>query len=311
VCLVAFLVIVRWPREPRKASIVTEAVEIQTEEVPAEAHMTQRAVQEERLPQQWPSEEPEEVEADIVKTLQGRVTNIDPHCTMMLAVDGIGLDAGSVDLTGIRVGDAVEVTYRNEKYRNRHVNVVESVVVFDSSQHRTGQEVPPEEEPLRESAEALEWAESTEEESSGEPAPEGEREESTGEEPLRATGKVMERQANPKERPREGSEEALEREGLTQEAIQEPEEAVAREGPTAEEAFKAPEEVESDVPRTVQGSVTDYEHCTDTVTVDGIPFQPGSVDLTGIQIGDSVEITYTKNKYGKVLESIVVIERRH
>lgn len=30
-----------------------------------------------------------------------------------------------------------------------------------------------------------------------------------------------------------------------------------------------------------------------------------------IQIDDFVEITYTKNKYGKVLESIVVIETRY
>jgi hypothetical protein len=302
-------VIARWPEEARKTSIKTE--EPQEDEVFAEAPMTQRAVQEERLPEQWPSEEPEEVETDIVKTLQGHVTNIDADCTGMLAVDDIGLDAGSVDLTGILIGDVVEVTYRRKKYGKRDVNALESVEVLDSSHQRMGQEVQPEEEPLRESAEALAWVESTEEESAAEPAPEGKREESTGEEPLTAPGQVMEREANPKEKPQEGSEEALKREGLTEEELEEPEEAGAREGPTAEEALEVPEELETDLPRTVQGSVTDYEHCTDTVTVNGIPFQPGSVDLTGIQIGDFVEITYTKNKYGKVLESIVVIERRY
>jgi hypothetical protein len=280
-CLVAFLVIARWPEEAKKTSIKTE--EPQEDEVFAEAPVTQQAVQEEVLRQQWPLEEPEEVETDTVKTLQGRVTNIDADCTGMLAVDDIGFDAGSVDLTGIRIGDVVEVTYRRKKYGKRDVNVLESIAVFDSLQQRTGHEVTPEEEPLRELAEALEWEKSTEEGVSGEPATEGEREGSTQEEPLRAPGQVIGSEANPKEKPQEESGEALE----------------------------APEERETDLPRTVQGSVTDYEHCTDTVAVDGIPFQPGSVDLEGIQIGDFVEITYTKNKYGKVLESIVVIERRY
>lgn len=46
----------------------------------------------------------------------------------------------------------------------------------------------------------------------------------------------------------------------------------------------------------------------DTVVyVDGYNLDAGSVDLTGIQIGDVVEVRYIKNKYGEVLESILVL----
>ena len=64
-----------------------------------------------------------------------------------------------------------------------------------------------------------------------------------------------------------------------------------------------------DVLKTRQGRVTGIEViCTDTVVmVDGIHLDAGSVDLTGIQIGDVVEVRYIKNKYGKVLESILVL----
>ena len=247
-CLVTFLAIVIWPREAKKESIKTKEAKkesIKTEEVQelknepfAEIPMTQEAGQEGLLPQKWPLEEPEEAETDIIiKTVQGRVTNMDPDCTGMVAVDGIGLDAGSLDLTGVRIGDVVEITYKQKKYGK----VLESIVVIGSSQESTRKEVPPEEEPLGEPEEAVEWQELTEEE------------------------------------------------------------------PLKEE----PKEPEPDVyPKTMQGRVG-YEECTGMFTVAGINFQPGSVDLTGIQIGDVVEITYTRNKYGLVLESLELIERRY
>jgi len=82
-------------------------------------------------------------------------------------------------------------------------------------------------------------------------------------------------------------------------------------GGTEEEPLEAPEEAEEDFPKTIQGTVTDYEHCTDVITVNGMSFQPGSVDLAGIHVGDFVEITYMKNKYGRALESILVIESKY
>ncbi|MBW1676040.1 MAG: hypothetical protein JRF30_07290 [Deltaproteobacteria bacterium] len=49
---------------------------------------------------------------DVLKTMQGRVTGIDLICTdTVVTVDGVHLDAGSVDLTGIQIGDVVEVRY--------------------------------------------------------------------------------------------------------------------------------------------------------------------------------------------------------
>jgi len=64
-----------------------------------------------------------------------------------------------------------------------------------------------------------------------------------------------------------------------------------------------------DVLKTRQGRVTGIEViCNDTVVyVDGYNLDAGSVDLTGIQIGDVVEVRYIKNKYGEVLESILVL----
>lgn len=64
-----------------------------------------------------------------------------------------------------------------------------------------------------------------------------------------------------------------------------------------------------DVLKTRQGRVTVIEViCMDTVVyVDGYNLDAGSVDLTGIQIGDVVEVRYIKNKYGEVLESILVL----
>jgi len=71
----------------------------------------------ELLPQKEPFEEPGEAETDIIETVQGRVTGVELVCTdMVVMVDGIHLDAGSVDVTGIQIGDVVEVTYLKMKY---------------------------------------------------------------------------------------------------------------------------------------------------------------------------------------------------
>lgn len=249
-CLVTFLAIVIWPKGAKKESIKTKAAKrksIETEEIEklkneplAKTPMTQEAGQEAPSPQGWPLQEPEEAETDIIiKTVQGRVTNVDPYCTGMVEVDGIGLDAGSLDLTGVRIGDIVEITYKQKKYGSRAVNVVGSIEVIGSSKESTSKEIP------------------SEEELSGGP-----------------------------------------------------EEAEERERPTEEEPSEEAEEAETDVPKIIQGRAG-YEVCTGMFTVNGINFHSGSVDLTGIQTGDIVQITYTKNEHGLVLESLELIERRH
>ena len=44
--------------------------------------------------------------------------------------------------------------------------------------------------------------------------------------------------------------------------------------------------------------------------VDGIHLDAGSVDETGIQIGDVVEVTYRETKSGNVLHSIEILQER-
>ena len=63
-------------------------------------------------------------------------------------VDGIHLDAGSVDVTGIQIGDVVEVTYLKMKY----AKFVQSIEVLEPVE---GKRLP-KKEPLREPAKAVE-----------------------------------------------------------------------------------------------------------------------------------------------------------
>ncbi|MCK4486455.1 MAG: hypothetical protein KAU38_06820 [Desulfobacterales bacterium] len=126
-CLVTFLAIVIWPKEAKKEFIKTEEVEKLKNEPLAETPMSQEAGQEGLLPQKWPLEEPEETETDIIKTVQGPVTNYD-CCLDMVIVDGMVFKLGSVDLTGIRIGDFVEITYTE----NRHGKALESITVIET-----------------------------------------------------------------------------------------------------------------------------------------------------------------------------------
>jgi len=72
----------------------------------------------------------EEPEPDVVKTMQGQVTNIDPYCTGMVVVDGIALETFDFDpdLEGFQIGDFVEVTYIEKQYGSRNVNDLQSIV---------------------------------------------------------------------------------------------------------------------------------------------------------------------------------------
>lgn len=221
-CVATFLAIVRWPKEAKKEPIKTEQVEEPKDEVIAEVPVTQ----------QWAPDEPEEVELDIVKTLQGVVTDYDP-CIQLLTVEGFFFDTGPVDLTGIRAGDVVKAHYIEKKLGRRKVNVLKSLELIAASQQRTAQSVIPDEEPFRE------------------PQEQEENEEFTEEEPLSEPG-----------------------------------------------------ELETDIRNTMQGRVTDNDPCIQLFTVEGLHFDPGTVDLRGIGPGDYVEITYTEKQHGNVLDSV-------
>lgn len=147
--VVAFLVIPGSNKEAKRESIKAEQVENVKKEALPEPPITQKAVQEELLPQKEPFVEPEEAETDIIETVQGRVTGIELICTdMMVMVDGIHLDAGSVDLTGVQIGDVVEVTYLKKKY----AKFVESILVLEPVEDN----LLSQKEPLQEPAKAVE-----------------------------------------------------------------------------------------------------------------------------------------------------------
>ncbi len=143
--LVTFLVILKFNKEEKKESIkageVKKARKVVLPEPPItpkavqemvlpEPPITPKAVQEEPLPQKKPFVvETEEAEMYVLKTIQGRVTSIEDVChDTLVYVDGYNIPTGYVDLTGIQIGDFVEVTYRkNKKYGDE---VLESIIVL-------------------------------------------------------------------------------------------------------------------------------------------------------------------------------------
>jgi hypothetical protein len=59
---------------------------------------------------------------------------------------------------------------------------------------------------------------------------------------------------------------------------------------------------------TVEGEVTLIDWCSGVVFIDNVPFDSGSVDLSGITEGDRVKVTYSDTTKGKVIESIQKIQ---
>jgi hypothetical protein len=53
----------------------------------------------------------------LAKDMEGKVTAIDLSAKTV-TVEGVSLDAGAADLSGIAVGDAVKVTYKVEGKKN-------------------------------------------------------------------------------------------------------------------------------------------------------------------------------------------------
>lgn len=236
-CLVTFLVIVKWPKEAKKQSIKTEKVEEPKDEVVAEVPVPQEVVEEEQGPQQSPSDEAEEAELDVVKTLQGTVTNCDP-CMQGLTIGGFDFETGPVDVSGIRDGDVVKAHYIEKKLGWRKINVLKSLELIAASQQSTAERIMPQ------------------------------RKES----PRRAAAQQEE----------------------------------------AEDAMLKEEEQEPDIRYTMEGRVTDLDDCLPfVIEVEGLHFDTGNANVSGVQSGDYVEITYIKRQNGNVLHSIKVIERNY
>ena len=65
--------------------------------------------------------------------------------------------------------------------------------------------------------------------------------------------------------------------------------------------------VKKDIKGPIQGKVTIIDWCSRAVFIDDVPFNMGSLDLAGIEMGDRVKVTYTDTNQGKVIESIYVL----
>ncbi|MBN1843106.1 MAG: hypothetical protein JW883_12615, partial [Deltaproteobacteria bacterium] len=174
--LVTFLVILRSTKEAKRESMKTEKIEKVRKGALPEPPITQDPVQEELLPQKEPFEEPDEAETDIIETVQGRVTGTEYICTdMILIVDGIHLEEGSVNLSRIHIGDLVEATYIKKKA----AKIIKSIEVLEPARNK----LPPQKEPLQELEESLEWEVPTQKAPLEEPD-EADMEIQTEEEPL-------------------------------------------------------------------------------------------------------------------------------
>ncbi|MDY6836835.1 MAG: hypothetical protein SWH78_02575 [Thermodesulfobacteriota bacterium] len=290
-CVVTVLVLVRWPKETRKESIKTASVEEAQEEVVAKVAVEeQETLREDPLPEKWPQKEPEEVEMDVVMTLQGVVTNSDP-CIQLLTVEGFDFDTGPLDVSGIRAGDVVKAHYVEKRLGRRKTNVLKSVEFIAASEQSTAQRVIPqrEEAPFRAVAEQEENEEFMEEEPLPEPEKTLATRELAGKERFNGQHKEI---AGPES---------------TQEGRPEGEKEFAE----AEEEMLEEEEQETDVTNTMAGRVTACDHCFQLITVGGLDFDGGRLDVSGIRPGDYVEIAYTEKPSGKVIKSIVVIESNH
>jgi len=223
--VVTVVAMMRWPKEAKK----DEKVEEPKDAIVAEVSLPQEVLEEEQSPQQSPPDEAQEVELDVVKTLQGIVTNCDP-CILLLTVGGVDFDTGAVDVSGIRDGDLVKAHYIEKKLGRRKINVLKSLELIDAAEQTTAQSIIPE----------------------------------------------------PKERPRR---------------------AAAKQEEAEDERLREEE------PRyTMEGRVTACDHCFNEIAVEHLDFDAGNVNLSGVQSGDYVEITYTERQNGNVLHSIKIIE---
>jgi len=66
--------------------------------------------------------------------------------------------------------------------------------------------------------------------------------------------------------------------------------------------------VKKDIKGPIQGKVSIIDWCSRTVFIDDVLFNMGDLDLTGIETGDRVKLTYEDTKQGKVIESIHALQ---
>jgi hypothetical protein len=306
--VVTVLVMVRWPKEAKKASIKTESVErvkAESVEEPQEGVLAevpvaeQKTLQEDLLPEKRLPEEPEKVEMDIVKTLQGVVTNND-SCIQLLSVEGFDFDTGPVDVTGIRAGDVVKARYIEKNLGRRKTNILKSVELIAASRQSIAQSFIPEEEAFRAAAEPEENEGYMEEAPLPEPREWPLTRPSAGEGPSMGSHKQG-------GWPKSAEEVLADREQMSKSA------ELAQEDMLDEpEALEdEPEALETDMSVTMEGRVIAYDHCFQLITVEGLHFDGGRLDLSGIEPGDHVKITYTERQNGNVLDSIEVIEKNY
>lgn len=151
VCVVVFLiVVVRSPKEAKRKGVQTEAVQKPVKELATEKPVSEEAAKKEIVPQKKKEacRESEQNENEIVEveTLRARVTGIDPDMEMVM-LDGQWYNSGSVDLSGIRIGNLVEVTYPKKKIA-KGLTLISSIQVLGLPEEETEEESVSEKEGL-------------------------------------------------------------------------------------------------------------------------------------------------------------------
>lgn len=166
ICVLVFLVVVRSPKEPRKEAAKTEEAQKPVKELAPERPVTDEAAKKEIVPQKrtqaYREPEPDRGEIAEVETLQARVMGIDPDMEMLM-LDGQWYNSGSLDLSGIRIGNLVEVTYPKKKIA-KGLTLISSIRVVDLPEEDTEREGIFEKETLEQRREMTEAGLQTEDE---------------------------------------------------------------------------------------------------------------------------------------------------
>ena len=148
-CVVVVLIVVaRSPKEAKREGVETEAVQRPVKEPAAEEPARGEAAQQKIIPQRQtpPDEESEQSKNNVpeVVTLQARVTSMDPDMEMVM-LDGQWYNSQGVDLSRIRIGNLVEVTYPKKKIA-KGLTLITSIRVLGLPEEETEDEGEPEKE---------------------------------------------------------------------------------------------------------------------------------------------------------------------
>ena len=166
ICVVVFLVVMRSPKDAKKEGVKTQKLQEPVKELAPKKPAQNELPQKEIVPQKktQPHAGPEQNRSEIaeVETLQARVTGIDPDMEMVM-LDGQWYNSGSLDLSGIRIGNLVEVSYPKEKIA-RGLTLISSIRVLGLPEEDTEDEGMFEKERLEPRRETTEAELQTEEE---------------------------------------------------------------------------------------------------------------------------------------------------